>query len=314
MKVFLSYSHKDEGYKEALETHLALLKRQGLVTTWNDRRITPGQDWSNQISDNLETSDIVLILVSADFIASDYCYSIEMQRAYELHTQERLTLIPVVLRFCDWHSAPFGSIQGLPKDARPVDSFSKHDEAYLQVAMVLRELAEQKGEEKPAVKFNVVSGGEQIVRQSDRRSSNLHVRRTPSDLDRRNFVNEGFRTICEYVLASADELQSRNPDVKVVSERSARDLAMSLFFGGELKSECRMWRADEYGSETIRYSTGQSSGNSWNGEFRVTIEDDQLAFSSMASFSSYSARGKDRLFAEDCAEEFWSEIMAPLQR
>jgi hypothetical protein len=119
--LFFSYSHQDEGLRDQLETHLAALKRQGYITTWHDRRITGGEAFADAISANLEAADIVLLLVSPDFIASDYCFDKEMIRALDRHQEGTCTVIPVILRPCDWQDAPFGSFLAASKDgkARP---------------------------------------------------------------------------------------------------------------------------------------------------------------------------------------------------
>ncbi len=116
--IFYSYSHNDEALKEQLDTRLALLRRRGLVSTWHDRRILPGQDWNKVIDTHLDEADIVIFLVSADFIASDYCYG---------------KGIPVIVRAVDWGDTMFGKLQALPKDARPVTSWNNQDEAWMDV-------------------------------------------------------------------------------------------------------------------------------------------------------------------------------------
>lgn len=141
LKLFYSYSHKDEGLREALEAHLSLLKRQGVIQEWHDRKISAGADWKGQIDSHLASADIVLLLVSADFIASDYCFDIEMQKALEQNNAGRSRVIPVILRSVDWTSAPFGKLQALPKDAKPITSWANPDEAFTSVAIGLRRVA-----------------------------------------------------------------------------------------------------------------------------------------------------------------------------
>jgi internalin A len=138
LRLFYSYSHKDEALRDELETHLKLLQRQGLIESWHDRRIAPGQEWKDEIDSNLERADIILLLISADFIASDYCYDIEMTRALELYNAKEAEVIPIILRDCSWHSAPFGKLQALPKDAKAVtnkDAWYSHDPAWTNVEL-----------------------------------------------------------------------------------------------------------------------------------------------------------------------------------
>ena len=118
--VFFSYSHADEELRNELEKHLAGLLRQRVITTWHDRRIGPGDELHDQIDEQLNAADIVLLLVSADFLASDYCYDVEMARAMERHEGGEARVIPVILRSCDWHGAPFGTLMAVPPDGKPV--------------------------------------------------------------------------------------------------------------------------------------------------------------------------------------------------
>lgn len=83
--LFFSYSHKDEDLRDELEVHLSGLKRQGLVDVWHDRRIDAGENWSQKIGEHLEQAELILLLVSPDFIASEYCYGVELERALERH-------------------------------------------------------------------------------------------------------------------------------------------------------------------------------------------------------------------------------------
>ncbi|HEV2765395.1 MAG TPA: COR domain-containing protein, partial [Pyrinomonadaceae bacterium] len=140
--VFFSYSHKDEALRDELETHLKLLQRQGVVAAWHDRKLLAGDRWDSEIDVHLERARLVLLLVSADFIASDYCWGKEVRRAMERHEAGKATVIPVLLRACDWKGAPFAALQGLPKDLRPVTAWADRDAAWTDVAAGIRAAAE----------------------------------------------------------------------------------------------------------------------------------------------------------------------------
>src|SRR5437879_5975950 len=101
VEVFCCYSHADEAWLRKLETHLSLLQRQGLISLWHDRRIVPGTDWAETIDTHLETASVILLLVSADFLASDYCYSIEMKRALERQEAGEARVVPILARSVD---------------------------------------------------------------------------------------------------------------------------------------------------------------------------------------------------------------------
>src|SRR5262249_50357760 len=93
IEVFCSYSHKDEELRDQLEVHLVSLRRQNLISMWHDRKVRPGQEWKGQVDSHLETAQIVLLLISADFLASDYCYGVEMKRAVERHMRGEARVI-----------------------------------------------------------------------------------------------------------------------------------------------------------------------------------------------------------------------------
>jgi hypothetical protein len=135
LTLFYSYAHEDEPLRNDLDKQLSLLKRQGHLSTWYDRNISAGTEWAQEIDTHLESTDIILLLVSADFLASDYCYSIEMQR----HEAKAATVIPVILRpTLGWEDAPFGKLQALPTGAKAITSWLNRDEALLDVAQGIR--------------------------------------------------------------------------------------------------------------------------------------------------------------------------------
>ncbi|HEY0736128.1 MAG TPA: COR domain-containing protein [Herpetosiphonaceae bacterium] len=142
VRVFYSYSHKDEQLRNDLETHLKLLHRQGLIESWKDRQIEAGEEWKDKIDENLERADIILLLISADFIASDYCYEKEMKRALQKHQDGSARVIPVILRTCNWHKAPFGKLQALPRDAKPITTWSDRDTAWADAAAGIERVVE----------------------------------------------------------------------------------------------------------------------------------------------------------------------------
>ncbi len=141
--VFFSYSHQDEALRDILETHLSLLKREGRIRSWHDRKIVPGESWKHAIDEHLECAGLILLLVSSDFLASDYCYDLEMKRALERHHAAEARVVPIILRPCDWTSSPFAALQGLPKDAKPITTWENRDEAFLDVAKGLRRMLDE---------------------------------------------------------------------------------------------------------------------------------------------------------------------------
>ncbi|MCB9104327.1 MAG: TIR domain-containing protein [Anaerolineales bacterium] len=149
ISLFFSYAHEDEALRDELAKHLSIMRRQGVISDWYDRDITAGSEWADAIDDNLNTADIILLLVSPDFIASDYCYDVEMTRALERHTAKEAIVIPVILRPTRWQNAPFSKLQALPKNAKPVTTWPDQDEAFLYIAEAIYKVAEMQAK-KPA--------------------------------------------------------------------------------------------------------------------------------------------------------------------
>ena len=142
INLFYSYSHKDEALRDELENHLKLLQRQHVIDTWHDRKIMSGTEWGKAIDENLEAADIILLLISADFLASDYCWDIEIQRAMQRHEEKSAVVIPVLLRPCDTGNTDFMKLQGLPKNFKPVTTWTNQDEAFTDIAKGIRAAAE----------------------------------------------------------------------------------------------------------------------------------------------------------------------------
>lgn len=139
---FISYAHKDEKLLDQLKPHLSKLKRQGLIQTWDDRAIIGGQEWAGEIAQNLERADVILLLISADFINSDYCWGIELERAVERHENGTARVVPIILRPTDWSDTPFSKFQAFPKNGEPVTSWNNRDEAFVDIAKGLRRVVE----------------------------------------------------------------------------------------------------------------------------------------------------------------------------
>ena len=142
IEVFISYSHQDRAMQKELRTYLAALEREGVIRTWYDGEIPPGGEWAKEISEHLNTSQIILLLVSADFINSDFCYGIEMARALERHNNDDAIVIPVILKASPWSGAPFAKLKALPTDGKPIENWEIRANAFTNVAEGIREVIE----------------------------------------------------------------------------------------------------------------------------------------------------------------------------
>lgn len=143
LRLFYVYSHKDEQLRDELENHLKLLERRKLITSWHDMKIQPGYERHEKINENLNQADIILLLISADFIASDYCYDIEMQHALERHNNNEAHVIPIIVRDVNWSNAPFAKLQVLPTNRKAVKSWLDRDEAWRNVSEGLEKVIKQ---------------------------------------------------------------------------------------------------------------------------------------------------------------------------
>lgn len=148
-EVFYSYSYKDEELLEQLMKQLAMLRHEGVVSGWHDRRISAGREWSGEIDEHLNFADVILFFISPDFLASDYCYDIEVRRALERHETGEARVVPIILRPCDWEHSPFGNLQALPNNAKPLTLWVNWDEAFFNVASGVREVSIEINFQKP---------------------------------------------------------------------------------------------------------------------------------------------------------------------
>jgi hypothetical protein len=131
--LFISYSHADRELRGELAKHLSGLRNLGVINDWFDGDIIEGKEWERELLHHLDTAQIILILVSADFIASRFCYQVEMQRALARHDAGLARVIPIILHPTDWKQLPFAKLQALPTDAKPVSMWSNRHEAYVSI-------------------------------------------------------------------------------------------------------------------------------------------------------------------------------------
>lgn len=313
--LFFSYSHKDEEYRNELETHLALLKRQGVIASWHDRRITAGSDLNQAISSEIESSQIFLLLVSAHFLASDYCYEKEMKRALEKHEDRTAVVIPVILHPCDWHSAPFGHLRATPTDGKPVSMYANQHEAFAIVAKDVREAAKSVPAPKSAPKGKERHVGSETRLPQGDRSSNLRIKRKFDDHERDEFLEDSYEYIARYFDGSLQELSARNPHIMTRLKRlSSTSFAASIYNGGERVAQCSVWYGGgTIGSPGIAYSqSGEAQRNSFN-EFLNVVDDGYTLQLKPLGMQMFGDRREDALSQQGAAEYYWGILIRSLQ-
>lgn len=324
-KLFFSYSHVDEALRDRLEVHLSLLKHQGLIETWHDRRITAGSELDAAINENLESADVILLLVSADFIASKYCFSLEMKRALERHEEGTARVIPVILSSCDWHTAPFKKLLAAPKDGKAVTSWANQEEAWTDVARQVRGAVEElqnvsSRRMTPARETNETEPAATLAAPAARapeqpRSSNLRLKKEFSDFDRDQFLHEAFDFMAKFFAASLAELSSRNEGIQErFQQLDARRFTAIVYQNGKTVAECSV-RIDSYGGRSshlaFSYDASASSGSS---NEMLNIEfDAQSMYMKPLGMPSRSGQKESKLSAQGAAEYFWALFIERLQ-
>ena len=312
--LFFSYSHRDEELRNELEIHLSALKRQGLIDTWHDRRIGAGDIIDHVISENLESADIILLLVSPYFIASDYCYDVELTRSLERHHSGEARVIPVILHPCDWRPLPFGTLLAVPKDGKPISKFPNPHDAFLEVSTAIRKCAE---ELKKIVESPSESSGSKspiIFRPDVVRSSNLRVKKLFNDIERDRFQTEAFEYIANFFENSLGELAKRNAHIETEFRRiDANQFTGAIYSSGSEVSRCTIALGNKTGHiGGITYSLGRGSGTGFNESLSIGNDGYTLFLRPLGMFSFGAERDK-KLSREGAAEYFWERLIQPLQ-
>ena len=312
--VFFSYSHADEALRNELEKHLSVLRREDVITTWHDRRIGAGEELHGQINDQLNSADIVLLLVSADFLASDYCYDVEMIRAMERHERGEARVIPIILRPCDWHGALFGALMAVPADGKPVTKHASLDDGFFEVARAIREIAgpvEPRAAADRAARPGVTFGHPAATGP---RSSNLRVRTDFTDRDRHAFLTATFEYIARYFENSLAELQARNDPVETDFRRiDANRFEARAFVSGEERALCGIWLGGRLGANELYFSfDGVGDGSGYNESISVA-EDGYTLLLAPLGMAHFGQQDGSALTMEGSAEYFWNFFVERLR-
>jgi hypothetical protein len=143
-KLFISYAREDRTYVDQLEKHLSSLIRSGHIDSWTDSEIKAGQAWGNTIEDNLRNADLILYMVSADFLNSEFIFKKERPMAEETRKDRGALIVPVIVRPCDWTNEDFAQYQAVPYNEKqrllPISEWSNRDSAYLAVVREIRNI------------------------------------------------------------------------------------------------------------------------------------------------------------------------------
>jgi hypothetical protein len=315
--VFFSYSHQDEQLRDRLETQLSMLKRQGVIETWHDRRIGAGEEFAKAIDDHVNTDDIILLLVSPDFIASDYCYQIEMSRALERHQRGEAIVIPVILRACEWTQSPFGKLNGVPRDGKPIVQWTDIDEALLQVARAVREAASRIGgkQAKKEPSSGLPRSAPPLpVRAAEPRSSNLSLAKTFSQRDKDQFRIDTFEYIARFFENSLAELEGRNPGYEGAFRRvDANRFFATIYHNGRDVSRGTVYMGGGAWGNGVNYVQGETTDSNSMNESLTVEADNQALYLKNLGMSSFGRDQDRKLSQEGAAELLWDILIKPLK-
>lgn len=312
-RIFISYSHADEEYRQRLDTHLSMLKREGRVELWTDRRIEPGDEWGHQIRSELEAADIIVLMISPEFIASDYCWDVEVARAMERHEAREAIVVPIIVRVCDWHSAPFSKLQALPAEAKPIKKWHDLDEAYQSITDGLKKLLPQEGWGGEAATPSAAPGrSAEPTAASLPRSGNLSVRKEFTQRDKDKFLDETFEFIASYFEGSLQELERRNPEIETRFKRiDAQRFVATVYRQGDKAAACTIFQNSQFW-RGISYHNGDDGSVEMLNE-SLSVEVDAAGLSLGSWGTGFSGKPESKLTLEGAAEHYWSMLIRPLQ-
>lgn len=262
IEVFCSYAQEDQIWLGKLETHFSLLKSQGLISTWHNRLVPPGTNQEEDIDSHLHSASVILLLISADFLASDYCTGIEMTRALERHQAHEAHVIPILLRPVHRKGAPFEHLQVLPTNGRPITTWSDQDDAFADVTEGIQDLLEnlritlreesQGGKQEASASFE----GRKvalIVGVNNTRRSSLFPDLKYAEDDAHEIAYTLRTPACNFVCLQtaltgekAETQAVRRAVIKLAQQRTTQDLLLFYFLGHALPVSTREGRTDIY--------------------------------------------------------------------
>jgi len=302
LKLFISYSHADQDLLERLHKHLAQLQRDGSISEWYDREIHAGGNIHAEIDAALEEADTFLACASPDYIASNYCYERELQRALERASAGELTVIPVIFEPCEWLETPLGNFKALPRDGKPVVEYTNQNVALLEVATELRKLSNLTPKTTKESPIPPPAG------EVPSAASRYRVKKEFDELDKRDFVERCFGEIYRFFEASVRELEGL-PEIEARLSPLSDDSFSCIVINRGIRRGFETMHVRRGGSwGAIDYLFGeQNSRTTSNGGFGVEADDYQLHLRS-TGFGRLPS-GRETLTAIEAAQMLWDELL-----
>lgn len=314
---FISYTHADTALKEELVRHLAPLQREGLIDLWHDGMLRPGEHLDPAVQAALAASDVVILLVSAGFIASDYCYEQEMLRAFARQREGTARVIPIILKPCQWKGVPIGKGEtlsafiALPKDGKAVINWPDTDTAFDNAVGSIRDMIKAGGS-SPQISGNIAQtlGTSARATRPAGSSNLLGISTKPTDLDRDRFLRSGFTTTAALFEEKLAELKASDLRIDTDFEQiDSRSFAASVYFDGNRVGQVSIWHGSQMWRNALclSYDTATSSRSSMNDCLPIEDTPHGLAFGVSATMSRRLAEGP--LDAAGAAAYFWENFL-----
>jgi hypothetical protein len=305
-RLFISYSHNDRRLLERLHKHLAQLKREGSIAAWYDREISAGGNIENEITTELAAADIFIAALSPDFIASSYCYDVELQHALEREAAGNLTIVPVIFEPCDWLHTELGKFKAVPDDGKPVSEFTNENVAFLTVVNELRKLVS-----RPKNGAQKSSGMEALSKMDASEITSANRYRVKKDFDalhKRDFVEKSFKEIFEFFRSSVAEISSVEEIETRLSDLNNDHFSCTIINRGMRRKyeTLHIRMGGSISAISILYGD-ENNSNSSNGGFVVKEGEYELGFS--ASLFGYGNE-KETLSAKDVAQKLWDDLLS----
>lgn len=301
LNLFISYSHADQQLLGRLHKHLAQLQRDGTISEWYDREIHAGGKVDEEIHAALEHADTFLACASPDYIASNYCYERELQRALEREKAGELTIIPVIFEPCEWTETPLANFKALPRDGKPIVEYTNQNLALLEVATELRRVAQG----SKVARELVLTPSVDESRPAD---SRYRVKKEFDELDKRDFIERCFDEIYRFFEASVRELEALPKIEARLSPLDADHFSCTIINRDISRGfeTMHVRRGGTWGA--IDYAFGeQNSRTTSNGGFGVEADDYQLHLRT-AGFGRMPT-GRETLTATEAAQLLWDELL-----
>lgn len=317
-KAFISYTHGDEGLKDRLIAHLASLKHEKLIDVWHDRMLGAGEHLDPAIQAKLAEADLIILLVSADFISSRYCYEEEMLRAFERRRQGQAIVVAVILRPCQWATVPLrngyqlGDFLALPRDGKPVTKWNDPEEAFDNVVAELRRiLIDRCGSAAPIPTLHVSAANEDVAQSVPFvPAARLRLPAQPTDHDKDRFLRTGFNATATLFETRLIELEVGDERVTTDFERvDSRCFIARIYVHGKDVGGAKLFYGGEFMQRSISLSFDTSANrNSMNDWIAVEADREGLHFKA-SNMGGFGRQQKDSLDVNSAAEYLWDTVL-----